>query len=478
MPLEDFNKLIDYFRSNRFSEAKILATSLSKRFPDNPIIWKILGVLYSYYGSHIKALNSNLIAKRLAPDDEEVLNNLANTYKELGRFSDSEKCFKKSLKVNSNFVIGYFNLGILFKDLGRLDEALTMFERTVELKPNYAEAHRHLASVKSYKSKDIQFLKMLEEFKNNRNSDELKYHLGFALGKALGDLGDYSNSYKYYKQANILRKKTLNYDFNKDKLVFEEVKKSHNALAKNTLKHQIRKEDIQPIFIVGMPRSGTTLIEQIISSHSRVEGCGELPFVSKFGNHLARGLLNISQDSITTFREKYLSKIIKLSNNRKFITDKMPHNFLYIALILSAFPNSKIINVQRNPAAICWSNYSNFFARESLGYSFSLDDVIEFFKLYSNLMKSWINYYPYNILNVNYDLLTKNPEKETIDLINFLDLDWDEKCLQPQNNQRIVSTTSNVQVRKKIFQGSSNFWRNYLPYLDDKLDHLDFYYDA
>ena len=210
-----------------------------------------------------------------------------------------------------------------------------------------------------------------------------------------------------------------------------------------------------PIFIVGMPRSGTTLVEQIISSHSQVTGAGELNFAAQFGSSIARGLSDSNTDSLINFRERYLFKLQSVSNGNLIVTDKMPQNFRYIGLLAAAFPEAKIVHVKRNPAAVCWANYKQYFAVKSTGYCNTIDDVISYHKLYESLMVFWTNTLSKRIYNLDYEQLTVNQESETRQLIDYLDLDWDEKCLSPQNNKRNVATASNVQIRKKVYRGSS-----------------------
>jgi hypothetical protein len=228
-----------------------------------------------------------------------------------------------------------------------------------------------------------------------------------------------------------------------------------------------------PIFIVGMPRSGTTLVEQIISSHSKVTGAGELSFATQFGASIAQGLSDSTTDSLINFRERYLIKLQNVSNGNLIVTDKMPQNFLYIGLLAAAFPEAKIVHVKRNPTAVCWGNYKQYFASKSFGYCYGLDEVVAYYALYQNLMGFWEMKLPNRIYNLDYELLTINQDDETKKLIQHLDLDWESKCLSPQNNRRGVATASKLQIRKKVYQGSSEQWKKYEPFLNGAFDYLD-----
>ena len=264
----------------------------------------------------------------------------------------------------------------------------------------------------------------------------------------------------------------MNYDIDQDVELFRQIKSSYPLILQNTLEPHNFAEHPMPIFIVGMPRSGTTLVEQIISSHSEVTGAGELDFVSQFGRLIARGLSEINTSSLLEFKSKYLAKLRDISKANWIVTDKMPQNFRFIGLLAAVFPEAKIVHVKRNPAAVCWANYKQYFVSKNLGFSCALDDIIHYYGLYTNLMEFWEESLSEKIYNLNYEKLTFDQETETHKLIDYLGLDWDEKCLFPQDNMRSVATASNIQVRKKIYQGSSEKWKKYEPFLDGVFDDL------
>ena len=221
-----------------------------------------------------------------------------------------------------------------------------------------------------------------------------------------------------------------------------------------------------------MPRSGTTLVEQIISSHPEVNGAGELNYVAQYGGNLAINLTSKNTVLISEFRDKYLTELSKLSNGQSSITDKMPQNFRFIPLICAALPEAKIIHVQRNAAATCWSNYKSYFPAESIGYCYDLEDIVTYFRLYEDLMKFWQSKYSNRIYSLDYENLTTDQENQTRKLIKYLDLTWEEACLSPHKNKRSVRTASQQQVRQKVYTGSSDAWHKYKPFLDGTFDNL------
>ena len=329
-----------------------------------------------------------------------------------------------------------------------------------------------LASIKKFDAQDEQYLKMRELYLDENISEEQRCHINFGLAKACEDLGNFEQAFTHYTKGNELRKKLLNYDINQDVELFRKIKSNYLRIEKNSLEPDKLLKNLTPIFIVGMPRSGTTLVEQIISSHSKVTGAGELAFAAQFGAAIATGVTEANSESLLNFRNIYLTKLKSVSNENLIVTDKMPQNFYYIGLLAAAFPEAKIIHVKRNPAAVCWANYKQYFVSKNIGYCYAIDDVISYHKLYENLMDFWTNTLSNRIYKLDYEQLTVNQESKTRQLIEYLGLDWDEKCLSPQNNMRSVATGSNLQIREKVYKGSSQQWKKYQPFLNGALDGL------
>ena len=433
---QQISNLLEHYQNGRFSDAEKLAVHITQDFPKHQFAWKVLGAVLGATGRKSEAVDANQKAVALSPQDAEA----------------------------------HSNLGITLKALGRLDEAEASYNQAIALKPDLADAHRNLTLMKKFDAQDEQYSKMQELYLDKNISEEQRCHINFGLAKACEDLGDFEQAFAHYSEGNMQRKKLLNYDINKDVERFRKIKSNYPQIAYNSLEPEKFSKDLMPIFIVGMPRSGTTLVEQIISSHSKVTGAGELAFAAQFGAAIATGITEANNESLLNFRSKYLTKLKSVSNENLIITDKMPQNFRYIGLLAAAFPEAKIIHVKRNPAAVCWSNYKQYFVSKNIGYCYAIDDVISYHKLYENLMDFWTNTLSNRIYKLDYELLTVNQESETRQLIEYLGLDWDEKCLSPQNNMRSVATASNVQVRKKVYRGSSEQWRKYQPFLNGALD--------
>ena len=303
-------------------------------------------------------------------------------------------------------------------------------------------------------------------------TEDQRCHLGFALAKVFEDLNDLDQSFSYLALGNELRKNQLDYDVKKDIKSFDLLKNTYPILKSFVPPIHETTNGPKPIFILGMPRSGTSLVEQIVSSHSSISGGGELNYINQFGAEYATGLTRVNSEVLLDFRNRYLSALEKHSHGRSIVTDKMPTNFKYIGLILSAFPEAKIIHVKRNPEATCWSNYKHYFATKGLGHCYELNDLVTYYGLYQKLMQFWQDQFGGRIYNLNYDNLTINQEKETRALLQHLNLQWEEDCLSPQNNKRPVRTASQQQIRQKVYQESSQKWRKFEPFISGAFDSL------
>ena len=308
-------------------------------------------------------------------------------------------------------------------------------------------------------------------YRDPATSEKNRCHICFALAKAYEDLEEFARAFRLYAEGNALRKKELCYDKAQDKQLFERLRQNYQLIS-DAVEPEIVATEHAPIFIVGMPRSGTTLVEQIISSHPSVTGAGELRFVSQFGSPIAVGQIPANAEALTTFREEYLNSIKQRSEGNAIVTDKMPQNFRYLGLITAALPEAKIIHVKRDPAAVCWANYTQYFVSDTVGYCYSLDDILHYHELYQDIMKYWHQALPGKIYDLDYELLTENQEEESRKLISHLRLSWDDACMSPQENERAIATASFAQVRQKMYQGSSERWKRYRPYLNGVLDQL------
>ena len=368
--------------------------------------------------------------------------------------------------------MAHLNLGSVLIEQGKLNEAEKSQKCAIEIQPNFAEVYRNFSMIKKFSPQDDYFARLKALLNFEKLTDDSRCSLSFALAKMYEDNSEFDKAFEHLSEGNALRKKILNYSINKDEVLFLKLEEMQPFLLEKSLKIKRAAYKIKPIFILGMPRSGTTLVEHIVSSHSKVTGAGELRYIAEYGTALATGISDLNETALYEFREKYLSEIIYLSNGRPCVTDKMPGNFRFIPLICAAFPEAKIIHVQRDSRATCWSNFRQYFSTNDLGYCYNLDDLVVYYKLYFSLMQFWQSKYGERIYNLDYERLTTDQENETRKLIKYLEIDWENSCLSPQDNKRSVKTVSQHQVRQKVYTGSSQAWKKYEPFIGGAFDTL------
>ncbi len=433
--------------------------------PDHSDAYNNIGNIFKERDELDKAIGAYKKALTIKPDHAAAYNNMGNAYTDSGKLDDAIAAYIRALEIQPDFADAYNNMGLALKEQGERDKAIDAFRKSLELKPGYADAFRNLSNVAEGNSNKLLIKNVSTLLENNDLSSIDRCQLLFTFAKMNEDLEDFNAAFHNYVAGGALRRNLLAYQFEHDVHLFSQIKSAAPRF-KNIELNITQKDTIHtPIFIIGMPRSGTTLVEQIVSMHSKVTGAGELKYAEKFGFDLAVGQTPSNAETLHVFRECYLAELSKKANGLPFITDKMPQNFRYIALICAAFPEAKIVHVRRRAEATCWSNFKHYFTSKGLGYSYDLADTVRYYNLYVDLMHFWYQSYSYRIYNLDYDKLTEDQELETRSLIDYLGLDWQEPCLAPQKNQRFVKTASQQQVREKVYKGSSQHWRKYEPML-------------
>ena len=423
-----------------------------------------------------ECINNFLLAIENNPQYEGAYINLGRVYRELNEFDNELNCYKKCLKIKPNASKILVQLGRAYRNRGENKLAIDCFESSLNFNPESYSAYFELANWSEYKLNKEQIAKMESFAENDGLNDNDKINLNYALALIYEKNEDSDKLFSSLHRANSLRKKSLNYSLHDDEKRANNVKDFYQGLsnAKEIKLHEKSKSK-NPIFIVGMPRSGSSLIEQILSSHHNVYGGGELQIFRKILNPLINTFLNdresfqeIIKDNncYESIRYEYLESIDRLDFKEAFFTDKALLNFQYIGLILRALPDSKIIHIKRDAMAICWSNFKTNFAQRGIAFSNDLNDLVGFYRLYEEQMNFWHSEFPNQIYDLKYESMTKNQIIETKELLNFCNLDWDENCLHFYNNNRSVKTASKDQVRKKIYSGSSDAWKKYKNYLE------------
>ena len=490
------SSIINNYNAGNFKDVVKKGLSLIKKFPDQFLFYNATSLALTAQGRFKEALTLLHEAETNFDNNIFILNNLGLVYSNLNQIDNAKIYFDKALKINPNHISALVNLGNTLIKVGEDDEAKKLYDKALSLNPpkesltnvlsalgnyyqqigdfenaertfeklsdidfNNTQADKQRSLIRKYKNKDDPHLKQMEEKIKKINIDDRKQPLLFALGKAYEDIKDYKNSFLYLKEGNDLANKKINYDIKKDQNLFENLKNFFDDLK---IEYAAKKNK-KIIFILGMPRSGTTLAEQIISSHHKVYGAGELPFLTENLEILRRegNLKKLNSNLIDNVRVDYLKKIERFKYSEEYITDKSPLNFRWIGIIKMMFPDSKIIHCRRDSMDTCFSNFKNSFAQGSLGFSYNLKNLGEYYNLYDDLMDYWNNKYPGEIYNLDYEKLVDDPEIEIRNILNFCNLDWDENCLQHQKNKKIVATASLAQVRSPVYKSSIKKWQNF-----------------
>jgi len=450
--------------------------------PDYAEAHNNLGATLNDLGQPDVAVKSFEKAIATKPDYAEAHYNLGNSLRILGQLQVAINCYKKAIAIKSGYSEANNNLGIALMEFGQQDAAVKCYEKAVAIKPGYAEAHRNLSALKKYTKDDPQITQMQSLISTSDLSQLDRMNLCFALAKVYEDLGKQDELFKFLHEGNRLRKEDLSYSLDKDQKLFTSCRNLFGSLPsaiENSLSYETSA--IQPIFIVGMPRSGTSLVEQIIASHHAVHGAGELstlselsyPIINDYSNYYDTN--SLLKKAFFSIRQQYLDSLSSFNVSENIITDKMPLNFRYIGFILSAFPEAKIIHLKRDAMATCWSIYKHYFQSRGNGFSYNLEDLAGFYDMYIDLMAFWHQLYSDKIYDLCYEDLTTNQEEETRKLLAYCELDWDENCLNFHTTKRAVKTASALQVRQKMYQGSSKVWKQHEAYLEPLTKALSSY---
>jgi tetratricopeptide (TPR) repeat protein len=416
-------------------------------------------------------------ALAIKPNYVEAANDRGAIFQNSGDHENAIKYYQKALAINPNLADAYNNIGINEKQLNKDDKAIKSFENAILVDPNFADAYYNLSLFKQYTLSKNQVTKMQSILIADGVSQSDLISINFALAKVSEGLDNQDEFLGYLHEGNRLRKKELNYSIDTAHKLFSIIYENFALLpSSNNKSLQNITPTTRPIFILGMPRSGTSLVEQIISSHEEVFGAGELntlitPMLEKMlSNEKDKNIF--SDKDLFSMRKKYLDSLAQLSTSANVVTDKTPANFQYIGIILSMFPDAKIIHLKRDPRAICWSIYQSNWYENGYRFSYNMDDLVTFYGLYSRLMEFWHKKFPEKIYDVCYEDLTTNQEEETKKLLEYCELDWDENCLNFHKNKRPVKTASSFQVRQKMYQGSSEAWKKYESHIQPLIDGL------
>ena len=454
--------------------------------------------IYYTYGNiqkKIKKYNDAVIsfenAIKLKPNFSEAYNNLGNTKKIINKRDEAIVCYRKAiefknnniealislsailkedrnyvdlievyksiLKLDKNNIKTLYNLGSAYLFTGNISEGKKYFEKIFEIDSSFVPSMRNYISVTEIDSKNKIF-KELEKLDLSILNNEDKILALNALSKGYFDQNKVNLAFDNLDKSNSLKRDLSNFSLDDQRDQFRRIKFLFDQLSNN--EKNFSKISTTPIFIIGMPRSGTSLLEQILASHSKIYGAGELNFLQKVIDKIGLDNPNNPVEYFSTVRNYYIDQLTKISD-KPFIIDKLPLNFKWVGFIINSLPEAKIIHINRNPMAVCWSNYKTLFTDRGMDFTLSQDSIAEYYHLYLDLMNYWNIKYPRKIINIDYDDYVKNFETGTKSILNYLNLEWEEKIKSYDKTNRVVTTASFQQVRGKIKKDTSKGWRKY-----------------
>ena len=495
----DFKKEVQKIHNNIKSKNIELAIDqcnrLIKKFPYNSFAYNLGGLALQQYKEI--GLSVNYFQKAIDLDSNNIAakNNLANSFKSLGKYDLAEKLYNKVLESNPEHVKCLNNYGNLkqqindykaavllykkaltfdkqntiillslansYQSTGDFEKAKQTAEIILNINPSMMSAHKMLSGIINYKEDTNHLPRMVKISKDENLTDVMKIDLYFAIGKAYEDIEEYEKAFKYISKANEIKNQSVNYDYKHEKEKFNSIIKTFKNV---DLKKKIKsKHSSKIIFICGMPRSGTTLIEQILASHKNVSGAGELIYLHKSikESFFTKGILDpsIVKEDIDSDRTKLNDdyfNLLELHNlDAKYITDKAPQNFWWIGFIKIFFPESKIIHCTRDPKDICLSLYKNSFASNDMNWSYSQENIVKYFKIYKDIMNFWNENIGEFIHEINYEKLISDKNNEIKKLLNFCNLEPDPACFNHHKKTKTpIKTVSVVQARKPIYSSS------------------------
>ena len=469
------------FKTKDYEIAERLFLKVLKLDPSFSLAWDNLAKLYRIQNKLLKSIPAfeNLI--KLDPSNFEALVSLGTIYIKLSKYHEGIKLYEKSLKIKPENPRVYLSLGHALKTIGERKKSETAYQNTIKHFPSSGEAYWSLANLKTYEFSDKEITNMELSLKRNMHQNEL-IQMHFALGKAYESNRQFDKSFKHYKDGNWQQRKQISYNAEDYKISIDEIidffENNNNIL---DLKAEAGSDE--PIFILGLPRSGSTLIEQILASHSLIEGTQELPNIMAISrdiklidqkNGYPDNLLKLNQSSFDELGKKYIDETKWARSSKPFFIDKMPNNFFHIGLIKLILPKAKIIDARRNPMDACFSCFKQYFAKGQ-HFTYDLDDIARYYKDYVRLMDYWNKLFPDEIFTIHYEQIIENPNDRIFDLLEFCNVKFEDNCLNFHKSKRAVKTASSEQVRQPMYKTGINYWRNYIKNLDVLLEHFPNY---
>ncbi len=395
----------------------------------------------------------------------------------LGEIEQAISLFEQVVAENDQVPGFHLQLGHALKTKGEIEKAISSYQKAYQISPSYGDAFWSLANTKTYRFSDSEIAQMQTQQNNEDLAllDSIQLH--FATGKAFEDRKNYDQAFKSYQKGNELQHAHNGFDITKfEQQVTEQIKYCTPELFKNRGNLGLNVPD--PIFILGLPRAGSTLLEQILASHSQVDGTMELHNILGLASRLRgrsksqndeeaqypKNLAEINPDYFKRFGQQFIDETQVYREKAPLFIDKMPNNFIHIGLIRLILPNAKIIDARRSPMACCFSGFKQLFA-EGQDFSYNLEDIGRYYQAYLKIMAHWDAVLPGHVLTVNHEDVVDDLEKQVRRMLDFVGLEFEQSCVDFHKTKRNIKTPSSEQVRQPIYKSATEQWRYFEPYL-------------
>ena len=448
--------------------------------PDSPEILVTMGNVLNELGRSAEAIAcfEKVLVKQpgLAP----VQCNLANVLRQNGQLEEAIERYEQALQQAPNYSEGHYDLGIALQDTGDKDRASARFRRALEIDVHCGKAWRAIAGLSKASLTEDDLEVMQSALDAPDASLEERMHLEFALGKGYEDRSNYSAAIEHLHNGNALHRKSFDYSIEQDETAFGNLQSVFDSQFFERWSGA-GVENATPIFIVGMPRSGTTLCEQILASHPEVYGGGELGYLARAiaerfpmidGVDYTAALAGARAEDFEAIGQRYVAAIRELDADVQHISDKLPNNFLNVGMIRIVFPNARIVHCVREPRDTCYSIYKHFFSARGHYYAYDMVELGRYYRLYADLMAHWDAVLPGVMHELRYEDLVQEQEATTRALVDACGLEWDPACMEFYKTRRPVATISASQVRQPMYSGSVGAWKNVEASLKPLLDTL------
>ena len=446
------------------------------------IAWHDLGATLNEQGKEEEAIV--VLGDALTHDSKNATTHYlyAAALAKAGRTEDAADSYRSAIEIDPELAGAHVGLGHVLKTLGDQEGGIASYRAGIVLRPNLGEIYFSLSNLKTFRFSDEEVDDMAQRIAQPELDSESKTHFAFSLGKAFEDNKDYDRAFEYYNQGNLEHRNSVIYDPVQTEVAHQKMKETYSEEFFKRIKEAAPgSQDPAPIFIVGLPRSGSTLLEQILASHSLVDGTSELPdlgIVSQMiadkhkGRSFPGGVLEMSDTELTSLGQEYLSRVERHRRGAPYFTDKMPNNFAHVGLLQAILPNAKIIDARRHPLDSCVGCFKQHFARGQT-FTYDLFELGEFYIEYDSLMKHWDEVLPNKVLRVQYEDVVQDLDTQVRRILDYCGLPFEEGCVNFHETKRSVRTASSEQVRQPIYNQSVNTWMRFESHIDDLKETLE-----